>query len=94
MLSDVDETKFQSDLRGYVCLNGLVSLTFLTVCPQVLVKAGDAVQKGDPLMVMIAMKMEVSPDPPFTSQPKLSPDPLIHPSFLPAHHPSPQSRGH
>lgn len=27
---------------------------------QVFVKAGDKVQTGDPLMVMIAMKMEVS----------------------------------
>lgn len=29
------------------------------LCVQVLVKAGDKVSVGDPLMVMIAMKMEV-----------------------------------
>lgn len=41
----------------------------LLFCVQVLVKAGDRVTAGDPLMVMIAMKMEVrEPPPPTHSQ--------------------------
>lgn len=41
---------------GFIVLN---EWTSLFSCVQVLVKAGDKVTVGDPLMVMIAMKMEV-----------------------------------
>lgn len=53
---------FLSDIIGLVLLYWFVMKppwTSRFSCVQVLVKAGDKVTVGDPLMVMIAMKMEV-----------------------------------
>lgn len=43
----------------FIDVSSPIKLNNLLCCVQVLVKAGDKVAVGDPLMVMIAMKMEV-----------------------------------
>ncbi|KTG38675.1 hypothetical protein cypCar_00022723 [Cyprinus carpio] len=54
---DVPVPKFLAGVSGSSAQGGAVAPMTGTI-EKVLVKAGDSVQKGDPLMVMIAMKME------------------------------------
>uniref|UniRef100_A0A673JBR0 Methylcrotonoyl-CoA carboxylase subunit alpha, mitochondrial n=1 Tax=Sinocyclocheilus rhinocerous TaxID=307959 RepID=A0A673JBR0_9TELE len=54
---DIPVPKFLAGVSGSSAQGGAVAPMTGTI-EKVLVKAGDSVQKGDPLMVMIAMKME------------------------------------
>ncbi|KAI2650128.1 Methylcrotonoyl-CoA carboxylase subunit alpha, mitochondrial [Labeo rohita] len=54
---DVPVPKFLAGVSGSSAQGGAIAPMTGTI-EKVLVKAGDTVQKGDPLMVMIAMKME------------------------------------